>query len=68
MITDQIWSLWDDEPPRPAVPKYKLPDCYTVANVGRLDTKVPNFNDEALLFMFYSSPGDVDQLAAATEL
>jgi CCR4-NOT transcription complex subunit 2 len=67
-ISDQVYSLWDNEPPRPAVPKFKLPDCYTVGNVARLDTKMPNFNDEALIFMFYSNPGDVQQVMAAQEL
>lgn len=27
-----------------------------------------NFNDEALIFMFYSSPGDIAQVMAAQEL
>ncbi|KAH8789506.1 hypothetical protein F5882DRAFT_325077 [Hyaloscypha sp. PMI_1271] len=68
MISDQVYSLWDNEPPRPAVPKFKLPDCYTVSNVARLDTKMTGFNDEALLYMFYSNPGDVQQIMAAQEL
>jgi CCR4-NOT transcription complex subunit 2 len=67
-ISDQVYSLWDNEPPRPAVPKFKLPDCYTVGNVARLETKMPNFNDEALIFMFYSNPGDAQQAMAAQEL
>ncbi|KAE9363483.1 hypothetical protein N431DRAFT_431701 [Stipitochalara longipes BDJ] len=68
LISEQVYSLWDNEPPRPAIPKFKLPDCYTVSNVGRLDTKMTGFNDEALLFMFYSNPGDVAQIMAAQEL
>lgn len=27
-----------------------------------------NFNDEALIFMFYSNPGDIQQVMAAQEL
>jgi CCR4-NOT transcription complex subunit 2 len=27
-----------------------------------------NFNDEALMFMFYSNPGSLQQIMAATEL
>jgi len=68
LISEQVYSLWDDTPPRPAVPKFKLPDCYTVSNVGRLDAKMTGFNDEALIYMFYSNPGDVAQIMAAQEL
>ncbi|KAL2061738.1 hypothetical protein VTL71DRAFT_7116 [Oculimacula yallundae] len=67
-ISSQIYSLWENEPPRPAVPRFTLPDCYTVSNVAALETKMSNFNDEALIFMFYSNPGDVQQLMAAQEL
>jgi hypothetical protein len=27
-----------------------------------------NFNDEALIFMFYTNPGDIQQIMAAQEL
>ncbi|RKF71904.1 putative not2 family protein [Golovinomyces cichoracearum] len=64
----QIFSLWDNEPPGPVMPPYKLPDCYTVSNVAQLETKMTNLNDEALIFMFYSSPGDLQQVMAAQEL
>lgn len=67
-ISEQIYSLWDSEPPRPSIPRFTLPECYTVGNVARLDTKMSNFNDEALIFMFYSNPGDVQQVMAAQEL
>jgi CCR4-NOT transcription complex subunit 2 len=63
-----MYSLWDNEPSRPAIPRFKLPECYTVSNVANLDTKMTNFNDEALIFMFYSNPGDVQQVMAAQEL
>jgi len=64
----QNYSLWDNEPPRPAVPKFKLPECYRVHNIAPLETKVANLNDEALMFMFYSNPGDIQQMMAAQEL
>ncbi|CAD6501271.1 BgTH12-01523 [Blumeria graminis f. sp. triticale] len=67
-ISNQVYSLWENEPPRLAMPPYKLPDCYTVTNVAQLETKMTNFNDEALLFMFYSNPGDLQQVMAAQEL
>ncbi|RKF55307.1 putative not2 family protein [Erysiphe neolycopersici] len=68
LISNQIYSLWDNDPPRPAMLSYKLPECYTVSNVAQLETKMANFNDEALIFMFYSSPGDIQQVMAAQEL
>lgn len=67
-ISGQIYSLFDNEPARPPVPSYTLPDCYRVSNVAALDTKLGNFNDEALMFMFYSNPGGLQQIMAATEL
>ncbi|RKF57112.1 putative not2 family protein [Golovinomyces cichoracearum] len=68
LFSSQIFSLWDNEPPGPVMPLYKLPDCYTVSNVAQLETKMANLNDEALIFMFYSSPGDLQQVMAAQEL
>ncbi|KAI6709483.1 hypothetical protein JHW43_007981 [Diplocarpon mali] len=67
-ISSQHYSLWDNEQPRPAVPRFTLPECYTVGNVAALETKMSNFNDEALIFMFYSNPGDLQQVMAAQEL
>ncbi|KAG9231735.1 hypothetical protein BJ875DRAFT_545138 [Amylocarpus encephaloides] len=67
-FSTEVYSLWDNEPSRPAVPQFDLPECYTVLNVNTLDTKIQNFNDEALIFMFYSNPGDMQQLQAAQEL
>lgn len=67
-ISPQVYSLWDTEPARPAIPRFTLPECYTVGNVAPLETKMTNFNDEALIFMFYSNPGDIQQVMAAQEL
>jgi CCR4-NOT transcription complex subunit 2 len=67
-ISTQIYSLWDNEPPRPAIPPFNLPECYRVHNIAQLESKMGNFNDEALIFMFYSNPGDIQQVMAAQEL
>ncbi|KAI9054611.1 hypothetical protein LZ554_001764 [Drepanopeziza brunnea f. sp. 'monogermtubi'] len=67
-ISSQVFSLWDNEQPRPMVPRFTLPECYTVENIAQLDTKMDNLNDEALIFMFYSNPGDLHQLMAAHQL
>ena len=64
----QSFSLWDDEPPRPAVPKFHIPDCYTVKNVQPIEAKMPSFNEETLMCIFYTCPGDVKQHMAAQEL
>ncbi|MCJ1299565.1 hypothetical protein MMC08_002357 [Hypocenomyce scalaris] len=53
---------------RPMQPEFNLPQCYTVHNVHKLDTKVPSFSDETLFYMFYTMPRDVMQEVAAGEL
>ncbi|KAA6411802.1 MAG: NOT2 family [Lasallia pustulata] len=53
---------------RPMQPEFALPQCYTVHNVHKLDTKVPSFSDETLFYMFYTMPRDVMQEVAAGEL
>ncbi|KAH8879694.1 hypothetical protein GQ53DRAFT_833953 [Thozetella sp. PMI_491] len=68
MISTQIYSLFDDAPPRPAVPKFRLPDCYQVKNVHSIEDKIPHFNEETLMWIFYSHPGDAKQHLAAIEL
>lgn len=64
----QQYSLWDNEPARPVAPRYNLPECYRVQNIAPLENKVSNLNDEALIFMFYSNPKDIQQVMAAQEL
>lgn len=68
LISQQIYSLWDSLPPRPAVPRFVTPDCYRVTNVQPIENKVASFNEETLFFIFYSCPGDVKQHLAAVEL
>ncbi|TVY90138.1 General negative regulator of transcription subunit, partial [Lachnellula willkommii] len=67
-FSTQLYSLWDNEPSRPTIPRFSIPECYRVLNVAKVDTKIQNFNDEALIFMFYSNPGHEDQVRAAQEL
>ncbi|KAI1379281.1 hypothetical protein F4677DRAFT_408502 [Hypoxylon crocopeplum] len=68
MLTTQIYSLFNDTPPRPAIPEFRLPECYSVNNVQPLENKISNFNEETLMWIFYSCPGDVKQHMAAHEL
>lgn len=69
-ISTQVYSLYDDAPPRPTVNgnRFRLPDCYNVTNVQPIDTKIQNFNEETLFWIFYSSPNDIKQHLAAAEL
>lgn len=67
-LSTQQYSLFDREPARPAIPHFTLPECYAVHNVASLDSKMSNLNDEALIYMFYNNPGDMQQLMAAQEL
>ncbi|KAB5576565.1 CobW/HypB/UreG, nucleotide-binding domain-containing protein [Coniochaeta sp. 2T2.1] len=68
MISTSIWSPFSDAPPRPAVPKFRLPDCYKVNNVQPIEHKITSFNEETLFWIFYSCPGDQKQQYAAIEL
>jgi len=69
-LSNQIFSLYDDSPPRPTVSgnRFRLPDCYNVTNVQPIETKIPSFNEETLFWIFYSCPNDVKQHLAAAEL
>ncbi|KAI0204965.1 hypothetical protein F4808DRAFT_412776 [Astrocystis sublimbata] len=67
-ISTQIWSPFNDAPPRPAIPDFRLPDCYKVNNVQPLRNKISNFNEETLMWIFYSCPGDYQQHLAAEQL
>ncbi|KAH8194244.1 hypothetical protein TruAng_011590 [Truncatella angustata] len=67
-ISTQIYSLFNDTPPRPAIPSFKLPECYNVTNVQPLENKIQSFNEETLMWIFYSCPGDIKQHLAAAEL
>ncbi|GAB1318935.1 hypothetical protein MFIFM68171_09145 [Madurella fahalii] len=68
MLSTQIYSLFDDAPPRSPIPKFQLPDCYQVKNVQPIEAKISSFNEETLMWIFYSCPRDTKQHLAATEL
>ncbi|KIL92831.1 hypothetical protein FAVG1_04012 [Fusarium avenaceum] len=70
LFSTQNYSLFDDAPPRPALPtgKFRLPDCYNVTNVQPIESKIPSFNEETLFWIFYSCTADVKQQMAAVEL
>ncbi|KAM0670181.1 hypothetical protein ACQRIT_002672 [Beauveria bassiana] len=69
-ISTQIYSLFDDNLPKPTVhaSKFRLPDCYNVTNVQAIETKTASFNEETLFWIFYSCPADIKQQMAAQEL
>lgn len=67
-ISEQTFSLTSHEPPKPPQPKFGLPECYTVRNTQPIEQKMPNFTEETLLYMFYSSPQDKHQYLAAQQL
>lgn len=67
-ISAQIFSLFSEVPPRPAIPEFKLPECYSVNNVQPLENKISSFNEETLMWIFYTCCGDTKQKLAATEL
>lgn len=70
LISTQMYSLFDDTPPKPTVniSKFRLPECYSVTNVQPIDTKIQSFNEETLFWIFYSCPLDAKQQMAAVEL
>ncbi|KAK4176700.1 putative general negative regulator of transcription subunit [Triangularia setosa] len=68
LISTQIYSLFNAVPPRPAIPKFTLPDCYQVKNVQPIEAKISSFNEETLMWIFYSCPRDFKQQLAAVEL
>ncbi|KAI1818027.1 hypothetical protein GGS20DRAFT_530695 [Poronia punctata] len=67
-IALQIWSPYNEAPPRPAIPDFHLPECYKVNNVQPLNQKIASFNEETLMWIFYSCPGDYQQQLAAEQL
>ncbi|CAK7199982.1 transcriptional regulator [Sporothrix eucalyptigena] len=68
LLSTQTYSLFDGAAPRPAIPKFRLPECYKVSNVGPIENKISSFNEETLMWIFYSCPNDVKQQLAAIEL
>lgn len=46
---------------------FVIPSCYHVVPPP-VETKLPNFSEETLFYIFYSAPQDIVQLMAAEEL
>lgn len=67
-FSEQSLSLFDHAPPKPPLPKFNLPECYTVRNTQPIEQKVTNFTEETLLYMFYANPQDRHQFLAAQQL
>lgn len=67
-LSAQAYSLSDGNAARPVVPKFRVPECYKVSNVGPINEKISSFNEETLMWIFYSCPGDRKQHLAAQEL
>ncbi|KAL2169265.1 hypothetical protein VTG60DRAFT_6268 [Thermothelomyces hinnuleus] len=68
LLSAKVYSLYEDVPPRSPVPKFRLPDCYQVKNVQPIEAKISSFNEETLMWIFYSCPRDIKQQMAAIEL
>lgn len=49
-------------------PDFHLPSCYNVQPPPPAASKVANFTDETLFYIFYSAPRDLLQEVAAQEL
>ncbi|ORY76947.1 hypothetical protein BCR35DRAFT_305711 [Leucosporidium creatinivorum] len=72
--TDNLYSTfitpWSDSKAASALniePEFHLPSCYNV-QPPPAQTKIGNFSDETLFFIFYSQPRDAMQEMAAHEL
>ncbi|KAF8441883.1 hypothetical protein BGX38DRAFT_1096504 [Terfezia claveryi] len=49
-------------------PEFTIPQCYSVNNIQPLSSKVANFSDETLFYIFYTMPQDIMQEVVASEL
>ncbi|KAK6337717.1 hypothetical protein TWF696_001198 [Orbilia brochopaga] len=67
-LSSTFASPWSDQQVRAAEPDFKLPPCYSVLNTQPLQSKVRNFSDETLFYIFYTMPKDVMQEIVAQEL
>lgn len=61
-------SPFADPESKPIEPEFTLPPCYSVSNIQPLSTKVNNFSDETLFYIFYTMPQDIMQEVVASEL
>ncbi|KAK6531607.1 hypothetical protein TWF694_002790 [Orbilia ellipsospora] len=67
-LSSTFASPWSDQQVRAAEPDFKLPQCYSVMNTQPLQSKVRNFSDETLFYIFYTMPKDLMQEIVAQEL
>lgn len=67
-FTEQNISLFDHTVQKLPLPRFDLPECYTVRNTQPIEQKVANFTEETLLYMFYANPLDKHQFLAAQQL
>ena len=49
-------------------PEFTIPQCYSINNIQPLSSKVANFSDETLFYIFYTMPQDIMQEVVASEL
>ncbi|KAK7204088.1 hypothetical protein BZA70DRAFT_239996 [Myxozyma melibiosi] len=61
-------SPWAEASNVKVEPEFHLPSCYHVQSAPPQQTKISNFSDETLFYIFYSMPRDYMQEAAAAEL
>ncbi|KAK9447445.1 uncharacterized protein V1518DRAFT_421012 [Limtongia smithiae] len=61
-------SPWFETSKTKVEPDFRLPACYNVQSAPNQQTKIANFSDETLFYIFYSMPRDIMQEAAAVEL
>ncbi|KAK9320995.1 hypothetical protein V1517DRAFT_263310 [Lipomyces orientalis] len=61
-------SPWAETSTTKVEPDFHLPPCYHVQSAPPQQTKVANFSDETLFYIFYSMPRDFMQEAVAAEL
>lgn len=70
LISTNLFSPWAELNTKKTVsqPMFKLPACYKNVNPPPAISKIFQFSDETLFYIFYTMPRDVMQEAAAQEL
>jgi len=58
----------NSRPLRPLDSQFTIPECYTVNKVSPVRSRINGFTDETLFYIFYTSPRDMIQEDAASEL
>eukprot|EP00123_Amoebidium_parasiticum_P015231 comp22846_c0_seq1/m.35998 comp22846_c0_seq1/g.35998 ORF comp22846_c0_seq1/g.35998 comp22846_c0_seq1/m.35998 type:complete len:354 (-) comp22846_c0_seq1:315-1376(-) len=68
MLYRTFQSPWASQALKESEPEFNLPACYTMAALPPPLTKMEQFNDNTLFYIFYAMPRDILQQAAAQEL